>query len=67
MKKQTKIVYPCWKVQYYDSSTLSWRTIPKNYTSIKLAEAVAVRLPLPKVRLMQIEKDSQTILPEIKK
>ncbi|MBU0952039.1 MAG: hypothetical protein KKH91_04345 [Elusimicrobia bacterium] len=63
-----KKVFPCWKVQYYDISTLCWRTIPKDYTSVKLAETVAKRLPVPKVRLMQIEgKDKTLILPEIKK
>ncbi|OGS26773.1 MAG: hypothetical protein A2297_02125 [Elusimicrobia bacterium RIFOXYB2_FULL_48_7] len=58
----------CWKVQYYDISTLCWRTIPKTYTSLKLAEAVAIRLPVPRVRLVQAEVNGKNILlPEIKK
>jgi hypothetical protein len=66
MKNNTKKTYPCWKVQFYDPLTLSWRTVPKNYTSIKLAEIIAMRLPVPKVRLMQSDDDKKhIILPEI--
>ncbi len=66
-KSPGKKIFPCWKVQYYDPLTLCWRIIPKNFTSLNLAETVAKRLPVSKVRLMQINNRKQTILPEIKK
>ena len=60
--------FPYWKVQYYDSVTLCWGTVPKVCSSIKLAEAIARRLPVPRVRLIRIEESGdQILLPEIQK
>ena len=68
LKTSYKNVFPHWKVQYYDTLTMCWRVIPKAYPSMKLAETVANRLPVPKVRLIQMNNEkSQIILPEMKK